>query len=223
MKNLVLFIKNINNYGFIIFIKIIFYEIFYTLKSLDFKSLKYESFKNDSYELTKKNKTYNTPYIPTPYYFLKIAKDFLIKKNIKKIILIDMGCGYSRSQRFFHNLSTFFIGFDYNSKIITNLKSKKIKNSRFYNKNFRDKNASKFLIDKISKYKKNNQIVIFFSDSFDLYLLNNILKKLSKKFIFYCILINVKNKFFFKKKQKFLLEKIFRNKKRNIYITKLDK
>ena len=60
MKNLVLFIKNINNYGFIVFVKIIFFEIFYTLKILDFKSLKYEVFKNDIYELTKKNKIYNT-------------------------------------------------------------------------------------------------------------------------------------------------------------------
>ena len=56
MKNLVLFIKNINNYGFIVFVKIIFFEIFYTLKILDFKSLKYEVFKNDIYELTKKIK-----------------------------------------------------------------------------------------------------------------------------------------------------------------------
>ena len=177
MKNLVLFIKNIKNYGLLIFLKIIFFEFLYTLKIFDFKSFKYEVFKNDDYELTKNNKIYNTPYIPTPYYFLKIVKEFFIKKKIKKIILIDLGCGYSRSQKFFQSLSAFFLGFDYNSKIILNLQSQKIKNSRFYNVNLRNKNASKFLISKILKYKKNNQIVIFFSDAFVLYLLKKIIKK----------------------------------------------
>ena len=176
MKNLVLFIKNINNYGFIVFIKIIFFEIFYTLKILDFKSLKYEVFKNDIYELTKKNKIYNTPYIPTPYFFLKIVRNFFIKRDIKKIVLVDLGCGYSRSERFFKFLSSFFLGFDYNSKIIRQLKNQKIKNSKFYNINLRHKNASDFLIKKILKYKKNNEVVIFFSDSFDLNLLIIILE-----------------------------------------------
>ena len=221
MKNLVLFIKNINNYGFIVFVKIIFFEIFYTLKILDFKSLKYEVFKNDIYELTKKNKIYNTPYIPTPYFFLKIVRNFFIKRDIKKIVLVDLGCGYSRSERFFKFLSSFFLGFDYNSKIIRQLKNQKIKNSKFYNINLRHKNASDFLIKKILKYKKNNEVVIFFSDSFDLNLLIIILEKLSKKFRFYCVFINLKNKHFFKKKQKFLFSKIFKNKRRNIYITKL--
>lgn len=223
MKNLVLFIKNIKNYGLLIFLKIIFFEFLYTLKIFDFKSFKYEVFKNDDYELTKNNKIYNTPYIPTPYYFLKIVKEFFIKKKIKKIILIDLGCGYSRSQKFFQSLSAFFLGFDYNSKIILNLQSQKIKNSRFYNVNLRNKNASKFLISKILKYKKNNQIVIFFSDAFDLYLLKKIIKNLNKKFSFYCVLINLKNKYFFKNKQNYLLRKIFKNKKRNIYITKINK
>ena len=223
MKNLVLFIKNINNYGFIVFIKIFIFEIFYTFKALDFKSLKYEVFKDDIYELTKKNKIYNTPYIPTPYFFLKIVRNFFIKRNIKKIVLVDLGCGYSRSERFFKRLSSFFLGFDYNLGIIKQLNNQKIKNSRFYNINLRDKNAPDFLIKKILKYKKkNNEIVIFFSDSFDLSLLNIILEKLSKKFRFYCIFINFKNKHFFKKKQKFLFLKVFKNKRRNIYITKLN-
>ena len=132
-----------------------------------------------------------------------------------------MGCGYSRSERFFKFLSSFFLGFDYNSKIIRQLKNQKIKNSKFYNINLRHKNASDFLIKKILKYKKNNEVVIFFSDSFDLNLLIIILEKLSKKFRFYCVFINLKNKHFFKKKQKFLFSKIFKNKRRNIYITKL--
>ncbi len=222
MKNLVLFIKNINNYGFIVFIKITFFEIFYTFKLLDFKSLKYEVFNNDIYELTKKNKIYNTPYIPTPYFFLKIARNFFIQRNIKKIVLVDLGCGYSRSERFFKSLSSFFLGFDYNSKIIRQLNNQKIKNSKFYNINLRDKNASDFLIKKIVKYKKNNEIVIFFSDSFDISLLTIILKKLSKNLRFYCVFINLKNKHFFKKKQKFLFSRVFKNKRRNIYITKLN-
>ena len=132
-----------------------------------------------------------------------------------------MGCGYSRSERFFKFLSSFFLGFDYNSKIIRQLKNQKIKNSKFYNINLRHKNASDFLIKKILKYNKKNEVVIFLSDSFDLNLLIIILEKLSKKFRFYCVFINLKNKHFFKKKQKFLFSKIFKNKRRNIYITKL--
>ena len=139
MKNLFLFINNIWNYGIIIFFKIIYFEIFYTFKNLDFKSLRYEEFQNDSYDLTKKNKIYNTPYIPTPYFFLKIIRSFFIKNKIKNILFIDIGCGYSRSQTFFNNFLSFFIGFDYNIKIINELKKKKLKNTKFYHKNFREK------------------------------------------------------------------------------------
>lgn len=220
MKNLVLFVKNINNYGVITFFKIIFFEILFTIKNFDFKSLKYEPFQNDEYELTKKNKIYNTPYIPTPYYFLKIIKSFFLKKKIKKIILIDIGCGYSRSQKFFRNLSNFFLGFDYNLKIINYLKNQKLKKTRFYCINFRERESVEFLITKISKIRKNHEIVLFFSDSFDLFLLKNIISKLNKEFKFYCVLVNLKNKFFYKKKAKYLYKKVFKDKKKNIYITK---
>lgn len=80
MKNLFLFTKNIWNYGITIFFKIIYFEIFYTFENLDFKSLRYEKSQNDSYDLTKKNKNYNTPYIPTPYFFFKDHKEFFYSK-----------------------------------------------------------------------------------------------------------------------------------------------
>lgn len=220
MKNLFLFTKNIWNYGITIFFKIIYFEIFYTFKNLDFKSLRYEESQNDSYDLTKKNKNYNTPYIPTPYFFLKIIKNFFIQNNIKNILFIDIGCGYSRSQIFFNDFLSFFIGFDYNSKIINDLKKRKIKNTKFYHKNLREKKSIDLLIQKISEFNNDNEIVVFFSDSFDLQLLKEIIKKLDKRFKFYCILINLKNKDFYKKKQNYIFSRVFQNKKRNIYIAK---
>ena len=58
-------------------IKIILFEIYNILKFRDFNSITYEDKKSNTYEFTKKNEIYNTPYIPTPYYFLKIINDFL--------------------------------------------------------------------------------------------------------------------------------------------------
>ena len=83
-----------------------------------------------------------------------------------------------------------------------------------------EKNAIDLLINKISEFKNEYEIVVFFSDSFELHLLKEIIKKLDKRFNFYCVFINLKNKDFYKKKQKYIFSKVFQNKKRNIYIAK---
>ena len=79
--NFVLLLKNINNYGIFEIFKIIFYEVFYIMKFNDFNSLSYDDKESSSYENAKKKDIYNTPYIPTPFYFLKILCLFFKKSK----------------------------------------------------------------------------------------------------------------------------------------------
>ena len=221
MNNLSLLLKNIKNYGLIIFIKIIFYEIFFSLRFFNFKSLKYEEINNDNYFKTKKKKKYNTPYIPTPYYFLSEINKYFQSKNIENFLLVDLGCGYSRTRLFLCNQKKSFVGIDYNPNIISYLKKQNIKNSYFYKKNLRQRKNINFLVNTILKLKKNKKIIIFFSDSFELDLLKKIILILKKKLSFYCVAVNLKNKTFLNIKKKVIFNKIFLNKNRNIYIFKL--
>jgi len=108
-----------------------------------------------------------------------------------------------------------------NKKIILFLKERKIKNSLFFNLNLRKKENIDFLIKKILQIRGNRKLVIFFSDSFDLFLLNRILKSFSIKLNFYCILINIKNENFLSIRYKRLFFKKFNNRQRNIKIIKI--
>ena len=56
MNNILLLLKNIQNYGLIIFTKMILYEILFSIRFLNFKSLKYEEINNDNYFKTKNKK-----------------------------------------------------------------------------------------------------------------------------------------------------------------------
>ena len=222
LYNLILLLRNINNYGISTFFKIIFFEIYNTLKFWDFSSIVYEDKKSNTYEFTKQSKTYNTPYIPTPYYFLGIVSNFLKNKKINNFIFLDLGCGYSRTQNYFSRcFKQFFLGVDLNEKIILFLKERKIKNSLFFNLNIRKKKNIDFLIKKIVKIRGNRKLIVFFSDSFDLFLLNRVLKSFSNKLNFYCILVNVKNQNFLSTRYKRLFFKRFNNRQRNIEIIKI--
>ena len=220
--NILLLFKNIKNYGFITVLKIILHEFFYIIKYRDFASLSHDDNDSDSYEKTTKKNIYDTPYIPTPYYFLKIICLFLKKIKDDNFLILDLGCGYSRVQYFFSSyFNSIFFGVDINGKIIDKLKKKKIKNSYFLNLNLRKVEDLKLLIKKTKKIKKKKDLIVFFSDSFDLNLLKKVLKKLSNKFDFYCILINVKNTRFASNKYKTLFNKKFKNPQRNIKIFKV--
>ena len=222
LYNLILLLRNINNYGIITFFKIIFFEIYNILKFWDFSSIIYDDKKVNTYEFTKQSKTYNTPYIPTPYYFLGIVSNFFKHKKINNFIFLDLGCGYSRTQNYFSRyFKQFFLGVDLNKKIILFLKERKIKNSLFFNLNIRKKKNIDFLIKKIVKLRGNRKLIVFFSDSFDLFLLNRVLKSFSNKLNFYCILINVKNQNFLSTRYKRLFFKKFNNRQRNIKIIKI--
>ena len=65
----------------------ILYEILFSIRFLNFKSLKYEEINNDNYFKTKNKKRYNTPYIPTPYYFLSKINKYFNSININNYLL----------------------------------------------------------------------------------------------------------------------------------------
>ena len=220
--NFLLLLKNVNNYGIFETLKIIFYEIFYIIKFKDFSSLAYDEKESDTYEQAIKRNTYDTPYIPTPFYFLKILCLFFKNKKIDDFLILDLGCGYSRVQYFFSIFfKIIFFGVDINQKIIQTLKSKKINNTIFLNLNLREEKNIDLLLKKTKKIKNKKELIVFFSDSFDPHLLKKILKRLSNKLEFYCILINVKNTLYLSKKYKTLFDKEFKNSNRNIKIFKI--
>ena len=221
--NVLLLFKNIKNYGLLEVSKIIFYEIFYIIRYRDLSSLSYNDDESSTYENVKKKKIYDTPYIPTPFYFLKTICSFLKKKKNDNFLILDLGCGYSRVQYFFSSyFDSFFFGVDINKKIINKLKKDKIKNSYFFNLNLRNDRDLITLIKKTKLIKKKKNLIVFFSDSFDIKLLEKVLKGLSSEFNFYCILINVKNTKFLSKKYKTLFVKKFKNPDRNIKIFKIN-
>lgn len=221
--NILLLIKNIENYGLFEVLKIITHEVYYIIKFRDFSSLSYDENQSGTYENAKKNKIYNTPYIPTPFYFLKIICIFFKKLKKDNLLILDLGCGYSRVQYFFSSyFNSLFIGADINKKIIDDLKKKKIKKSNFLNINLRRDKDLDLLINKTQKIKMKRDLLIFFSDSFDVDLLKKVLKNFSNKFNFYCILVNVRNTSFLSKKYDILFNKEFKNPQRNIKVFKVN-
>ena len=125
--NFLLLLKNVNNYGIFEVLKILLYEIFFIIKFKDFNSLSYDEKESDTYEHTIDKDTYDTPYIPTPFYFLKILCLFFKKEKINNFLILDLGCGYSRVEYFFSSyFKTNFFGVDINTKIIQKLKKKKL-------------------------------------------------------------------------------------------------
>lgn len=223
LYNVLLLFQNVKNYGLIEVFKIIFYEIFYIIKYKDLSSLSYDDNESSTYENVKEKNIYDTPYIPTPFYFLKIICLFLKRKKIDNLLVLDLGCGYSRVQYFFSSyFNLFFFGVDISKKIIKKLKKDNIKKSYFLNLNLRKNIDLNILVNKTKLIKKKSNLIIFFSDSFDIGLLKKVLKKLSDKFDFYCILINVKDTEFLSKKYKTLFIKKFKNPQRNIKIFKIN-
>ena len=220
--NILLLFKNIKNYGFIEILKITLYELFYIIKFRDLNSLSYDDKNSGTYENVYKKNVYDTPYIPTPFYFLKIICLYLKKIKSNNFLILDLGCGYSRVQYFFSSyFNSFFFGVDISKIIINKLKKKKIKKAYFLSLNLRKRKDLNALVQKTKKIKKKKNLIIFFSDSFDVNLLKKVLKSLSNEFNFYCILINVKNTSFLSKKYKTLFVKKFKNPQGNIKIFKV--
>ena len=222
MKNFFLFTKNINNYGIWIFLNIIFFEIKFFFETNNINSLNHDSEFTSDYNETKTKKNYNTPYIPTPYYFFYIIKNFLKKNNLNNFTFIDFGCGYSRSLFFlkkFFNLK--FIGIDLNKRIIKKMQNFKSHKSFFFDYNLKDYKKRKKVINFIKKKKlEKKEIIVFFSDSFDVFNLKKVMDDFARFDKLYLILVNTKNYEIFKNKFIIVNKFFFKNKNRNVIILK---
>ena len=174
---IILFIKNIQNYGYFNSVKIIFFEIYYFLFFRNLNEYRLIENKSTSYLSSKYKKKYNTGYLPTPYYFLKLMTEYLKKNNIKNFNFIDLGCGYSRPAFFLLRYYKFkYIGFEINKKLIQKLSTN---NFKIICLNLRKQNR---LIQILKKNTTKNDFNIFFiADPFDINLVNEILLKLKKK------------------------------------------
>ena len=205
-----LVISNIKNYGIFETLILVIYESFYSLNKKYNKHIFFDESVSDKYISAKKSKVYNSPYCPTPIYFLKIISSYLKNYDLKKFTFIDFGSGAGRTLYFFRKKFKNLFGIEFNKNY-----------KKFYNKyqflliDLRKKNNFNHL------RKKNNFFVLFFFDPFDQNLFKKIVSKFNdKKYII--IIINYKK--IQKKYGKCLFNKEFVNKNRNIRIySNLDK
>ena len=214
IKIFLLFLKTINSYGIVNSGKIFFFELIGLIFLRDLESLSYDDDETSSYLETKKTGEYNVPYIPTPYYFLYLIKKNLLASNIKKINLIDIGCGYCRPAKYFNTIFKLnFTGIELNKKISNKITKQKIKNFKIYNFNLRNKKKTDIFFKKNLKDCENN--IIFISDTVEIDLINMVLNKLKKKKI-RLVLINIKFSALRLKKFKITKKIVFKKQSRNI-------
>lgn len=167
---LINFIKSYRN----IFFKVLFYEIFYSIK---FKSI------IPKMKIQKDNR--RTDSIPCVYYFLHEISIFIRKKKIKS--LLDIGSGYGRVVRSINkmnNIKTMGIEFDKEiHKIMTSQPNKNIYfyNGNVFNFNLKKLNPECFVL--VDPFKKNEDKIKFLNK------LINDFKNRNK----YLILINFNN------------------------------
>ena len=193
IKILLLFIKTITSYGIINSIKIIFFEILGLIILRDIKSLSYSDKNSSSYLDSKKLKKYNVPYIPTPYYFLYLIKNFLITLNLNKINLIDIGCGYCRPAKYLSTkFNITFAGVELDTNISNEIIKEKNKNFKIYNFDLRNIKKTSLFFNKNIKANTNNLLLL--SDTVEIDLINKILNKIENKAKITLVLINTKYK-----------------------------
>ena len=182
-----LFLINIKNYGYLNSLKILLFEIIGFIQFFNYKEFSFIEENKTSYSSSKKLNTYNTAYIPTPYYFLYLINEHLKFKKMRKCKFIDLGCGYSRPANYFisKQKKIDYLGID----IYEYDKSKK-KGYKILKQDLRNFKKTKIILDKFIKKDQNN--VIFLSDPFDIKLVFKILNFLNLKGKkFFTILVNV--------------------------------
>ena len=175
-----LVITNTKNYGLFQTAILILYEIFYSLNIKYYRHIFYDESVSDEYHFSKMNKIYNSPYCPTPIYFLKIIESFLKKFELKKFTYIDFGSGAGRTLYFFKKNFKNLYGIEFNEKY-----KKFYSNKEFKLMDLRKKNNFNFF------KKKNKYFLLFFFDPFE----QNLVEKIVSKFInckYIIILINYK-------------------------------
>ena len=199
-----LVITNIKNYGFSETFILVILEIIYSFNSNYNKHIFFDESISDKYSFAKKNKVYNSPYCPTPIYFLKIISSFLKNFNLKKFTFIDFGSGAGRTLFFFGKYFKNFYGIEFNKAY-----EKFYKEKEFILCDLRKKNNFKFL------KRENNFFILFFFDPFEQNLVEKIVSKFKdKKYIL--VLINYRK--LANKYGKKLFSKKFINKNKNIRI-----
>jgi len=218
MNNLKLLIKNIKNYGLKNIILIILFEGIYSLNFKFRKHIFYDETCTDSYENIKLKKSenenfktsleYNSPYSPTPIYFLKIVKKEILKipSSLDKYCFIDFGCGAGRSIFFFQDIFKKKIGIDINKRF-----KKYFKNDEFYNLNLRDFDNVKLKLTNIGS----NFFLLYFYEPFDEELVEKYIKLFSNKEV---IVVTINVKAIIDDNLNTVFKKEFLNKKRNIII-----
>ncbi len=199
-----LVITNIKNYGIYQTLVLVIYEVIYSINKNYNKHVFFDESVSDKYFFSKTNKIYNSPYCPTPIYFLKIIISFLNNFRLNKYTFIDFGSGAGRTLYFFKNNFKNSYGIELNKNY-----KKFYKKNQFILMDLRKKNNFKFL------KKKNNFFVLFFFDPFEQNLVEKIVSNFrGKKYMI--ILINYKK--VKKKYGKIIFNKEFTNKSRNIRI-----
>ena len=198
-----LVITNTKNYGIYQTLTLIIFEIIYSLNPRYNKHIFFDESISDKYSFAKKNKVYNSPYCPTPIYFLKIISSFLKNFNLKKFTFIDFGSGAGEPY-FFDKYFKNFYGIEFNKAY-----EKFYKKKEFILCDLRKKNNFKFL------KRENNFFILFFFDPFEQNLVEKIVSKFKdKKYIL--VLINYRK--LANKYGKKLFSKKFINKNKNIRI-----
>ncbi len=199
-----LVITNTKNYGISQTLILIIFEIIYSLNPKYNKHIFFDESLSDKYSVAKKNKVYNSPYCPTPIYFLKIISWFLKNFSLKKFTFIDFGSGAGRTLFFFNKYFKNFYGIEFNKAY-----KKFYKKKEFILCDLRKKNDFKFL------KRKNNFFILFFFDPFEQHLVEKIVSNFKgKKYIL--VLINYKK--LANKYGKKLFSKGFINKNKNIRV-----
>jgi len=182
-----LFLINIKNYGYLNSLKILLFEIIGFIQFFNYKEFSFIEENKTSYSSSKKLNTYNTAYIPTPYYFLYLINEHLKFKKMRQCKFIDLGCGYSRPANYFISKQK---KIDYLGIDIYKYDKNKKKSYKILKQDLRNFKKTKIILDKFIKKDQNN--VIFLSDPFDIKLVFKILNFLNLKGKkFFTILVNV--------------------------------
>jgi len=216
MNNFKLLIGNIKSYGLKNILLIIIFEGIYSLNTKFRKHIFYDETHTDNYEKIKKNKNedveksieYNSPYSPTPIYFLTIIKKEILKisNKLENYCFIDFGCGAGRSIFFFDKIFKKKIGIDINN----NFKFF-FKNEEFLNLDLRNLENARIKLEKIDS----NYFFLYFYEPFDRGLVEQYIKIFAKKKV---LIVTINLKPMNNNDLIILFKKEFLNKTRNIMI-----
>ena len=191
-----------------VFVGILINYHIYSIPILIFEIFFYIKYPNKYNKFKYSSNNILSDSIPCPFYFLKKIEKFLKNKKIQHIL--DLGSGYGKALFFFGKVKKFKIdGIELDKKIYIESLSLKNNNINVYNKNilqfdFFNKKYELFIInDPLKKFSDSKKLI------------NKILRIKKKK---YLVLINLsKEKSNYIKKNLKVLNKLEISLKRNIY------